>query len=45
MSRNIFFHENPNAVPAALGYPLNPQIGGGDYWDVNGTRQLQRFAG
>ena len=23
---------------------LNPQIGGGDYWAVNGTRQLQRLA-
>jgi hypothetical protein len=36
LSRNIFFHENPNAVPAALGYTLNPQIGGGDYWNVDG---------
>jgi hypothetical protein len=36
VSRNIFFHENPNAVPATLGYPLNPQIGGGDFWNVNG---------
>ena len=36
LSRNIFFHENPNAVPAALGYTLNPQIGGGDYWGVLG---------
>jgi len=35
-SRNIFFHQNPNAVPAALGYQLNPQISGGDYWAVNG---------
>jgi Carboxypeptidase regulatory-like domain len=35
LSRNIFFHENPNAV-AAFGLPLNPQIGGGDYWNVNG---------
>jgi hypothetical protein len=31
-SRNLYFHENPNAAPAALGYALNPQIGGGDYW-------------
>lgn len=37
VSHNIFFHQNPNAVPAALGYPLNPQIGGGDFWDVNGS--------
>jgi len=36
LSRNIYFHENPNAVPAALGYTLNPQIGGGDYWGVSG---------
>jgi Carboxypeptidase regulatory-like domain len=35
-SGNIFFHENPNAVPAALGYTLNPEIGGGDYWGVGG---------
>jgi hypothetical protein len=35
-SHNIFFHENPNAVPATLGYTLNPQIGGGDYWGVSG---------
>ena len=36
LSRNIYFHENPNATPAALGYTLNPQIGGGDYWSVLG---------
>jgi Carboxypeptidase regulatory-like domain/TonB dependent receptor len=36
VSRNIFFHENPNATPAALGYALNPQIGGGDFWSVLG---------
>ncbi len=35
-SHNIFFHENPNAVPATLGYSLNPQVGGGDYWSVLG---------
>jgi len=35
-SHNIYFHENPDATPAALGYTLNPQIGGGDYWGVNG---------
>ncbi len=34
LSRNIYFHENPLATPAALGYALNPQIGGGDYWGV-----------
>ena len=36
LSRDIYFHENPNATPAALGYPLNPEIGGGDYWSVLG---------
>ncbi len=36
LSRNIFFHENPNAVPATSGYTLNPQINGNDYWGVNG---------
>ena len=36
VSRNIFFHENPNATPAALGYALNSQIGGGDFWSVLG---------
>lgn len=35
-SRNQYFHENPNAVPAASGYALNPQVGGGDYWGVSG---------
>jgi len=35
-SRNLFFHENPNAVPAATGLALNPQIGGGDLWAVSG---------
>jgi hypothetical protein len=28
---------NPNATPAALGYTLNPQIGGGDYWSLLGN--------
>ncbi len=36
LSRNLFFHENPLAVPATLGYTFNPQIGGGDFWNVNG---------
>ena len=36
LSRNIYFHENPNATPAALGVQLNPQIGGGDLWGVAG---------
>jgi hypothetical protein len=37
LSRNTYFHENPNATPAASGYTLNPQIGGGDYWGVQGS--------
>ena len=36
LSRNIYFHENPLAVPATLGYAFNPQIGGGDLWGVSG---------
>jgi len=36
LSRNLYFHQNPNATPAALGYTLNPQIGGGDYWSLLG---------
>jgi len=36
LSRDIFFHENPLALPATLGDTFNPQIGGGDYWGVNG---------
>jgi hypothetical protein len=37
LSRHTYFHQNPNATPAASGFPLNPQIGGGDYWGVNGS--------
>lgn len=36
LSRDTYFHENPLAAPSILGYALNPQIGGGDYWGVNG---------
>jgi len=36
LSRDIYFHENPLAVPATLGYAQNPQIGVGDYWGVMG---------
>jgi hypothetical protein len=35
-SRNLFFHSNPNAIPAANGDALNPQIGYGDLWGNNG---------
>ena len=31
-SHNLFFHQNPLATPAASGFPINPQVGGGDYW-------------
>jgi Carboxypeptidase regulatory-like domain len=36
LARDNYFHENPLAVPAAQGFALNPQIGGGDYWTLNG---------
>ena len=36
LSRDTFFHEGPLAVPSIMGDPLNPQIGGGDYWSNNG---------
>ena len=36
ISQNTFFHENSNALPAASGFALNPQIGGGDFWSVGG---------
>jgi len=36
LSRDIYFHQNPLAVPATQGDPFNPQIGGGDYWAFNG---------
>jgi hypothetical protein len=36
LSRDLFFHQNPLVLPANLGYTFNPQIGGGDYWNVDG---------
>ncbi|MGA2236538.1 MAG: TonB-dependent receptor [Terriglobales bacterium] len=36
LSRDIFFNENPLAVPATLGYAQNPQINGGDFYNSNG---------
>ncbi len=36
LSRDTYFHENPLAVPATRGFPSNPQIGGGDFWNLNG---------
>src|SRR5262249_27084371 len=36
LSRDIVFHSNPNAYAASLGYALNPQLGGVDFWNMNG---------
>ena len=36
LSRDIFFNENPLAVPASLGYSQNPNINGGDLYNSNG---------
>jgi hypothetical protein len=36
LSRDLFFHQNPLAVPSTLGDALNPQIGGGDNWATSG---------
>jgi hypothetical protein len=36
LSRHLFFHENPLALPATSAFPFNPQITGGDYWGVTG---------
>jgi hypothetical protein len=36
LSRDIFFNQNPLAVPATLGYAQNPQINGGDLYNSNG---------
>lgn len=36
LSRNVVFHSSPNAYAASLGYALNPQINGGDFWNMNG---------
>ena len=36
LSSNTFFHENPLAGPAVLGYPQNPQISGGEFWGLGG---------
>lgn len=36
LSRHLVFDQNPNAVPAAYGWTLNPQIGGNNFWDMNG---------
>lgn len=35
-SRNLYFHENPNADAASRGFALNPTIGGGDFWNTSG---------
>jgi hypothetical protein len=36
LGRNLIFHMNPNAFAASQGFALNPQIGGGDFWDLSG---------
>jgi hypothetical protein len=36
LSRHLFFHENPLAIPATSAFPFNPQITGGDYWGTSG---------
>ncbi|HET9741340.1 MAG TPA: TonB-dependent receptor [Terriglobales bacterium] len=36
LSRDLIFHSNPNGYAASLGFPLNPQISGGDFWNLNG---------
>jgi hypothetical protein len=38
LSRNIFFHESPNALAASTGQTLNSQIAGccSDFWNTNG---------
>jgi hypothetical protein len=36
LGRDLFFHQNPLAVPATSGFTLNPSINGGDNWAVNG---------
>jgi hypothetical protein len=36
LARDLYFHQSPLAVPAAQGFALNPQIGGGDFWALNG---------
>lgn len=36
LSRNVVFHSSPNAYAASLGYGLNAQINGGDFWNMNG---------
>ncbi len=37
MSRDLIFHQNPQAVPVTQGFALNPQINGGDYWSSVGS--------
>jgi hypothetical protein len=37
VSRDLIFHQNPQAVPVTQGFALNPQINGGDYWSSVGS--------
>ena len=43
LSRDTYFHENPLAVPASSGFALNPQIGGNDFWSLNGCGNYNAF--
>jgi hypothetical protein len=43
VSQHLLFNQNPLAVPAALGYTLNPQVGGGNYYNVNGHGTYNAF--
>jgi hypothetical protein len=52
LSRDIYFHQNPNSLPAALGYSLgagwpntSPTGGYGDYWGVNGRGNYNALLG
>ena len=36
VAHHLLFNQNPLAVPAARGYTLNPQIGGGNFWNLTG---------
>jgi len=36
VSRDTYFHQNPLVGPATQGIAFNPQISGGDFWDLSG---------
>ena len=45
LTRDAYFHENPNVTPAVSGFALNPQIQGGDYWGVQGSGNYNALHG